>query len=153
MLSRLILLFTVVPFLELVLLVWIGGKIGLLPTVALVLLTGVAGAALARHQGLATWRRFQGALSAGRLPGRELLEGLFILIAAAFLLTPGILTDAVGFAFLVPAARRWLMARVQARLEARTLVGPAAHRPRQTDVIDAEFEVVDRDGSPPKPAE
>lgn len=154
MLSRLILLFTAVPFLELVLLVWIGGEIGLLPTVALVLLTGVVGAALARHQGLAAWRRFERALAAGRLPGRELLEGLFILLAAAFLLTPGVLTDAVGFALLVPASRRWLVARVRVRLEARLRVGPeaTAHAP-EPGVIDADFEVVERDVGRPPPSE
>lgn len=152
-LGRLIVLFTAVPFLELALLVWIGGEIGLGPTVALVLLTGVAGAALARHQGLATWRRFQGALSAGRLPGEELLEGLLILVAAAFLLTPGILTDTVGFALLVPPARRWIVARARTRIEARLVVAPARPNPPAPEVIDAEFEVLGGGGSGRKPAE
>lgn len=145
MLGRLLLLFTVVPFLELVILVWLGGRIGLVPTVALVLTTGVVGAALARHQGLATWRRFQAALSAGRLPGRELLEGLLVLIAGAFLVTPGVLTDTVGFILLVPAARLWLVERVEGRLRARLVVaGAPAARPGP-GVIDAEFEVHDDD--------
>lgn len=153
MLPRLILLFTAVPFLELALLIWIGREIGLLPTVVLVLLTGVAGAALARQQGLATWRRFERALSAGRLPGRELLEGFFILLAAAFLLTPGVLTDAVGFALLVPAVRGAVADRVRARLEVRLRVAPAAPRRPEPGVIDAEFEVVEGEKSPRTPAD
>lgn len=149
MLARLLLLFTVVPFLELMLLIWIGERIGLLPTVALVLATGVAGAALARHQGLATWSRFQAALSAGHLPGRELLEGLLVLLAGAFLVTPGVVTDALGFLLLVPFARRLIVRRLEARLSARLVVtAPTPGGPRDGGVIDAEFEVLDGDDRP-----
>lgn len=146
---RLLLLFTTVPLVELALLLWIGARIGVLPTVVLILVTGVAGAALARHQGLAAWRRFQRALAEGRLPGREVVEGLLILVAGAVLLTPGVLTDAAGFLLLVPPARRWIVRRAEARLRTRGVVagpGPEAHGPRtdRAEVIDAEFEVVDR---------
>lgn len=148
---RLLLLFTSVPLVELALLLWIGGRIGVLPTVALILTTGVAGAALARQQGLATWRRFQAALAAGRLPGRELLEGLLILVAGALLLTPGVLTDAVGFLLLVPPARRWIVGRAEVRLRARVRLGsprrPGAGSPPRgagdPEAIDAEFDVLD----------
>lgn len=149
MLARLILLFTAVPFAELALLLWIGGEIGVLPTVGLILATGILGAALARHQGLATWRRFEGALAAGRLPGRELLEGFLILLAGALLLTPGVLTDAVGFTLLLPPVRRWIVRRIEVRLRARLVVTrrgrAAAQEPRAEGdrVIDAEFEVID----------
>lgn len=154
MLLRLLLLFTTVPLAELALLLWIGESIGLLPTVALILVTGALGAALARHQGLAAWRRFQEALAVGRLPGRELLEGLLILVAAALLLTPGVLTDGAGFLLLVPPARRWLVGRFELRLRGRIAVtaampsaGPAARRPAAApEIIDAEFEVLDRHG-------
>ena len=151
MLLRLLLLFTTVPLAELALLLWIGGRIGLLPTVALILVTGALGAALARHQGLATWGRFQEALAAGRLPGRELLEGLLILVAGALLLTPGVLTDAAGFLLLVPPARRWLVGRTELRLRGRFVLAGAAGGAKaggaadlRTDVIDADFEVLDR---------
>lgn len=150
MLLRLLLLFTTIPLAELALLLWIGGRIGLLPTVVLILLTGALGAALARHQGLATWGRFQEALAAGRLPGRELLEGLLILVAGALLLTPGVLTDAAGFLLLVPPARRWIVRRSEARLRGRfVLAGAVRGRPtggageRGPEVIDADFEVLD----------
>lgn len=161
MLGRLILLFTLVPFVELALLVWIGDRIGFLPTVALILVTGVLGASLARLQGLATWARFRRALEAGRLPGTELIEGLMILVAGAVLLTPGILTDLVGFTLLIPAARRalvrWAEPRIRSRVSVRRsgaggATGPAAFRNRPSadgEVIDAEFEVVEHDRSGP----
>lgn len=146
---RLLLLFTTVPLVELALLLWIGARIGVLPTVVLILVTGVAGAALARHQGLAAWRRFQRALAEGRLPGREVVEGLLILLAGAVLLTPGVLTDAAGFLLLVPPVRRWIVRRAEARLRTRAVVagsGAEAPGPRADgdEVIDAEFEILDR---------
>jgi UPF0716 protein FxsA len=172
-LGRLILLFTTIPLLELALLLWIGSRVGVLPTVALILLTGVLGAALARQQGFATWRRFEAALQQGRIPGRELAEGLLILVAGAVLLTPGVLTDAAGFLILVPAVRRPLIDRVVRAARRRMVVvgsgpeGPAepgaARGSKRTgsarsarsagsgedEVIEAEFEVVERDPSDP----
>ena len=120
MLARLALLFIAVPLAELALLVWIGGRVGLAPTVALVVVTGILGAALARRQGLAAWTRFRTALAAGRPPHREIVEGLLVLVAGAVLLTPGLLTDAAGFLLMVPAVRRrvarWIGRRVTGRL-------------------------------------
>jgi UPF0716 protein FxsA len=157
-LGRLILLFTAVPLVELGLLIWIGGRVGVLPTVALILLTGVLGAALARHQGFATWRRFETALQEGRIPGRELAEGLLILVAGTVLLTPGVLTDAAGFLILVPAVRRVLVDRVVRAVRRRMVVSarrppgrpdptsdPTRGRTPDSEVIDADFEVVERD--------
>jgi UPF0716 protein FxsA len=102
---RLLLLFTLVPAIELALLIEVGRRIGTLPTLALILLTGVVGATLARYQGVAVLRRMQEELGDGRLPAGSLLDGVIILIAAALLVTPGILTDAVGFALLIPMTR------------------------------------------------
>lgn len=119
MLSRLILLFVTVPLVELVILLQAAQWIGLLPTVALVVTTGIAGAALARHQGLRAFLAAQHELGAGRLPGRSLLDGLSILIGGVFLLTPGILTDIVGFSLLLPLSRRRLQRAVRRRLERR----------------------------------
>lgn len=148
MLLRLLVLFTTVPLIELALLLWIGRHLGVLPTVLLIFVTGALGATLARHQGLATWRRFQAASAAGRLPGQELVEGLLILLAGAVLLTPGVLTDAAGFLLLVPSVRRWVVRRARAGLQARMVVVEprgSESRPRRpgVDVIDAEFEVLD----------
>ncbi len=119
MLSRLILIFVAVPLLELAILLQIGQWIGLFPTFALVVTTGVAGAALARQQGIRAFVAVQRELAAGRLPGRSLLDGLAILVGGAFLLTPGVLTDLVGFSLLFPASRRWLQRVVRRRLERR----------------------------------
>ncbi len=123
MLSRLIFLFVAVPLVELAILLQVAQWIGLLPTVTMVVATGVAGAALARHQGLRAFLAVQGELGAGRLPGRSLLDGLSILVGGAFLLTPGILTDFAGFSLLVPPSRRWLQRLVLRRLERRLAEG------------------------------
>ncbi len=123
MLSRLIFLFVAVPLVELAILLQVAQVIGLLPTIALVVTTGVAGAALARHQGLRAFLAVQQELAAGRLPGRALLDGLSILVGGAFLLTPGILTDIAGFSLLLPLSRRWLQGAVKRRLERRISEG------------------------------
>lgn len=116
-LGRLALLFVIVPVIELALLIQIGQVVGLLPTVALVVFTGVTGAWLARAEGLRVFFQFQRELASGRLPGQSLLDGISVLIGGAFLLTPGVLTDVLGFSLLVPVTRRWIQGRVRKRLE------------------------------------
>jgi UPF0716 protein FxsA len=130
MFVRLVVLFTVVPLVELYLLVEIGGLIGVWPTIALVLVTGVVGAALARHQGIGVFRRFEQALRGGEVPTEPLADGLLILVAAAVLLTPGLITDALGFVLLIP----WSRAVVR-----RALVGWFGRRiqPADPGVLDA----------------
>jgi len=162
MFFRLALLFVVVPLVELALLIQVGRWMGLLPTVALVVVTGILGAALARLQGLATLVRFRTALEEGRLPHRELVEGVFILVAGAVLLTPGLLTDTAGFLLLVPPVRHALAVRVERWLQGRTRVvvtGPEGRgeswgpgfdpragefRGSEDDVVDVDFEVKER---------
>lgn len=116
-LARLALLFVVVPILELILLVELGRSVGLMPTLALVIVTGLAGAALARAEGLRVLWAFQKELASGRLPGQPLQDGIAVLVGGAFLLTPGILTDLAGFALLLPLSRRWIQRRVRRSLE------------------------------------
>jgi len=128
LLSRLILLFVAVPLVELAILLQVAQVIGLVPTIALVVTTGVAGAALARHQGLRAFLAVQQELASSRLPGRSLLDGLSILVGGAFLLTPGILTDIAGFSLLVPLTRRWLQGAVKRRLERRIREGAVEFR-------------------------
>ena len=108
LLGRLLLLFTVVPLIELVLLVLIGRHVGFLNTVALVLVTGVAGATLARHEGWRTWQQIRSELGRGGVPGEALVQGALILVASVLLVTPGVLTDAVGLCCLIPPLRRRL---------------------------------------------
>ncbi len=115
--GRLLLLFILVPAVELVLLIEIGSRIGTLATLALIVGTGALGAILARRQGLRIIRQIQGELEAGRLPTDSLMDGVLILVAAALLVTPGILTDAVGFACLMPASRRLIKIFLRSRFE------------------------------------
>jgi len=116
-LGHLALLFVVVPILELMLLIEMGQWVGIMPTLALVVATGIGGAALARAEGLRVVFQFQKELAQGKLPGQAMLDGASVLIGGAFLLTPGVLTDFVGFALLFPLTRRWIQRRVKARLE------------------------------------
>ncbi len=102
--------FLLVPLIELALLVEIGSHIGTLATVALILATGALGAFLARSQGLEVLRRLRAETAAGRLPAAPLVDGVIILLAGAVLLTPGVLTDILGFLCLVPAFRQFLKA-------------------------------------------
>lgn len=100
------LFFLVVPFVEIYLLLQIGGIVGVFPTVLMVVFTAVLGAWLLRQQGFATFQRFQKSLAQGEIPAYEMIEGPILLVGGALLLTPGFFTDALGFACLIPQARR-----------------------------------------------
>lgn len=117
-LIRLILLFTVVPLLELSLLLRIGNWFGAGPTLGLVLGTGFVGAWLARREGVRAWNAVQQQLARGQVPGRELLDAVLVLLAGVVLITPGILTDAVGFTLMTRPGRNWVANRIRRRLEA-----------------------------------
>jgi len=107
---RLLFLFTLVPVVELALLIEVGSYFGVLPTVVLVVGTGAAGAALARWQGMQALGRLQGALRQGTFPGEEIFNGVLILAGGLLLLTPGLVTDLIGFAALVPGSRNLIKA-------------------------------------------
>ncbi len=102
----LLLLFLLVPVIEIYLLIEVGSIIGALPTIFLVVFTAVVGAALLRWQGFTTFQRVREALARGEVPAIEMMEGVVLLICGALLLTPGFFTDAVGFLCLIPAVRR-----------------------------------------------
>lgn len=123
MLGRLVLIFVLVPLLELAILLQIGQFAGAAPTIALVVATGIAGAVLARQQGARALRAVQQELAAGQLPGRSLLDGLAVLAGGALLLTPGIVTDVLGFSLVLPFSRGWLRSLVQRALERRVRAG------------------------------
>ncbi len=128
MFGKLLLLFIIVPFVELVLLLKIGAKIGFGPTVAIIIVTAILGASLTRAQGARALRRFHEATAAGRLPHAEVLDGLMILIAGAVLLTPGFLTDIAGFLLLVPPVRAVVRKQLGQALKGRVhVVGPGSH--------------------------
>ncbi len=129
MLLRLLLLFTVVPLVELALLFWIAKQTDWVFTIALVIITGVVGASLARHEGLRCWTVAQQKIAHGELPTDSLLDGLMILLAGALLITPGVLTDLVGFALLIPPMRRVFRRRLAQRLRAHIIVGTSSAEP------------------------
>ena len=142
-LHLLFLLFIAVPIVEIYLLLEVGGVIGAVPTIGLVVLTAAVGAALVRAQGFSTIRQVRRSMEAGEVPAVAIIEGIFLLVAGALLLTPGFLTDAVGFCCLVPPLRRALIVRFLETRIVRTSVvhprDPGALR-RHGDVLEGEFE-------------
>jgi UPF0716 protein FxsA len=115
--GRLLLLFIVVPVVELVLLIEMGQRIGMLTTVGLIMGTGMVGVSLARQQGIHTLARLQKDINGGRFPAETIVDGVLILVAAALLITPGVLTDIFGFFCLIPTCRRLLMRSLKCRFE------------------------------------
>lgn len=101
----LVILFIVVPILELYVIIQVGEAIGVWPTLALLLLDAILGSMLLKHQGRGAWRRFNEALAARRFPGKEVADGLLIVIGGTLLLAPGFLTDIVGVFLLIPPTR------------------------------------------------
>jgi UPF0716 protein FxsA len=103
--ALLVVLFIVVPIAELYVIIQIGGLIGLWPTLALLLADALLGSLLLRHQGRSAWLRFNEALAARRFPGREVADGVLIVIGGTLLLTPGFITDIFGLFLLIPPTR------------------------------------------------
>jgi UPF0716 protein FxsA len=101
----LIALFIVVPIAELYVIFKIGDSIGWLPTLALLVIDSIAGWWLLKSQGRTVWQRFQATMEAGRVPHREVMDGVLVIFGGAFLLTPGFITDIFGFLLLLPPSR------------------------------------------------
>jgi UPF0716 protein FxsA len=101
----LILLLIVVPILELFLIIQMGQLVGVVPTIALLVLDSVLGAVLLRHQGTRAWTRFRLAIDTRRVPATETADGALVVLGGALLLTPGFFTDALGFLMLIPPTR------------------------------------------------
>lgn len=102
----LILIFVIVPALEIGIFIWTGSKLGVLPVVILIILTGVAGITLVKQQGLETIRKMQQAMQRSQPPGEHILDGICILAGGVFLLAPGFFTDILGFILVIPWTRR-----------------------------------------------
>jgi UPF0716 protein FxsA len=119
--AKLALLFTVVPLVELYLLLLIGDFLGFWPTVTVVIATALVGAWLAKREGRRVLGQWRESLSAGRMPEEGVLGGVLLLVGGVLLVTPGVLTDVVGLALLVPFTRArvadWLRPRIEARLQ------------------------------------
>ncbi len=130
--ALLVIVFIVVPIVELYVIIQIGGLIGVWPTLALLLADALLGSLLLRHQGRGAWRRFNQALAERRFPGREVADGLMIAIGGTLLLTPGFVTDIVGVLLLLPPTRaiaRTLLRRYAAHRFVVVGVGGATGAP------------------------
>jgi len=157
-------IFIVVPIAELYVIIKIGEAIGVLPTIALLILDSILGSMLMRHQGRAAWWRFNRALAEGRVPGREVIDGVLVIFGGALLLTPGFLTDILGAILLVPPTRALVRGILVRRYGGRMVAnatsgaqvrfgrvfgggrGPAAGRGYDEDVVDSTA----RDVTPPR---
>ena len=136
----LLLAFVATPLVELFILIEVGSVIGALPAILLCLATAALGAALVRAQGLRTLREAQTAMSRGEVPAVAMLEGVVLALAGLLLLTPGLATDAIGFAALIPPLRRGLLLRgLRARLRPHFVASGAA-RPGGGVTVDGEFQ-------------
>lgn len=162
----LLLLFILVPMAEIALFIQVGDRIGLGWTLAIVVLTAFIGTALVRNQGLAVWARANQAMAENRMPLEEVFTGLCLLVAGALLLTPGFLTDTIGFCLLIPPIRAFLGRGLWDLLKSRGGVhtyttmrdthmhqGPNGQDPRprngQGPVIDGDYHEVDPDEHKP----
>jgi UPF0716 protein FxsA len=155
-----LLVFFLTPIAEMYLLIEVGGYIGTVPTIGLVMLTAVIGIGLLRAQGLATLTRGMGRLQRGEVPAREMAEGILLAVAGALLITPGFVTDGVGFLLLFPPTRAalasWMLSRV-------TLVGSTGFDPQhdpfgsasrtrdESRIIEGDFEQRPDSGSKQPP--
>ena len=147
---RLFLLFTLAPIGELYLLVKLGQVTSAELVIGLVAVTGLAGAALAKHQGLGLLRRIQADMEAGRLPAEGLMDGLLILLGGAFLITPGVVTDALGLCMLIPWTRRLFKRAVKAWLKRKIDAG-ALHVHYESDEPDERYDIDMDDPRRPRP--
>jgi len=119
--SKLLILFVLVPVTELYILIEVGKKIGALTTVGIIIFTGILGAYLVKCQGFMILRKIQNDINEGNMPGDNLIQGAIILIGGIFLLTPGFVTDIIGFIFLTPVSRnivkkyllKWLKGKIR----------------------------------------
>ena len=121
MFGRALLIVVLIPLIELVLLHQLHQRTNILTTIGVVLFTGIVGVNLARRQGMHAWRSIHQQMAKGQTPSREILNGVMILLAGAFLITPGLMTDAVGFSLLVPRVRLWLGERLSVWFKNKTL--------------------------------
>ncbi len=145
MLPWLLAAFIMVPIAEIAVFVEVGGRWGLWPTLAAIFATAIAGTTLIRQQGLSVLREVQTELDGGRFPARQVFDGFCLLIAGALLLTPGFITDGVGFILLIPVARQFAAAGILSRLNIQAGEGAAPHF-HGDGVIDGEFRDITEPG-------
>ena len=149
MFLNLILLFTILPALELAILIRVGANIGASNTILIIILTGVAGAYLARIQGFTVLRNIQKNLEKGNMPTEEMLDGLMIFCGGVVLLTPGFLTDAMGFLLLIPMTRSlikyWARKKIKQSFQNGSIVSshPSSSSKSSSKLDNQDFEDAD----------
>ena len=151
----LFLLFIFVPLLEIYFLLKVGNIIGAFPTVLVVVSTAIAGTWLLKQQGLATLMRLQTSAAQGRMPAQEMAEGLALAFGGALLLTPGFVTDIIGFLCLIPFTRRGIIRWIMRRTKMKVMSGMNSMDPeveiretRNGRTIEGDFVVKDKDRDP-----
>lgn len=138
--QKLFLLFLlVIPVLEIYMLLQIGAIIGVIPTIVSVVATAVIGSWLLRQQGFSTLQRLQQNMAQGIMPAKELIEGPILLVGGALLLTPGFVTDAIGFLCLIPATRKHIVSYVLKHLVIPNTPHGEAPENNRPDVIEGDF--------------
>ena len=151
MFLKLFLLFTIIPFIEIALLIKIGSYLGFWPTILLIIVTGVIGAYLSRMQGYKIINELQTTLRAGEVPTQKILEGVMILIASVLLITPGILTDIFGLllltgsfrVYLINEAKKYFINKGFTVIKQDTAPSRDDSFPSDSDIEDADYEEID----------
>lgn len=151
-------LFLVIPIIEIFFLIKVGEVIGAFPTIILVVLTAVIGAGLLRQQGLSTLARFQQNLSTGKIPAQEMVEGILLAVGGALLMTPGFVTDTMGFLCLLPFSRKFIAKNVIKRSKNKFTAGMSggfggaaggfyheSHGGSDKNVVEGEFTEINDD--------
>ncbi len=147
-LLALLVIFIVVPLAELYVIFKVGEAIGYPLTILILAADSIIGSLLLKSQGRAVWRRFSETMAAGRVPHREVLDGVMVIFGGAFLITPGFITDVVGIVFLLPPTRALVRRALMRRLSTRIEFGVARRRrPRPGDV---ESTATEYDAPPPR---
>ncbi|MCU7914684.1 MAG: FxsA family protein [Candidatus Thiodiazotropha sp. (ex Gloverina cf. vestifex)] len=144
-----LLLFVGIPLTELYFLIKVGSQIGAFPTIFLTIFTALVGGMMVRAQGFSTLMRVREMMDRGETPAIEVMEGAVLLVCGILLLLPGFITDVVGFIFLVPPIRRWLLT---VSLQGSGILRPLHPEPpaaqHKQDVIEGEFQREEDDASP-----
>jgi UPF0716 protein FxsA len=129
----------VVPVLEIYMLLQIGSIIGVIPTIISVVATAVIGSWLLRQQGFSTLQRIQQSMAQGTLPTKELIEGPILMVGGALLLTPGFVTDAIGFFCLIPTTRQQIVSYVLKHMVIPNTSSTQPHAANNPDAIEGEY--------------
>lgn len=148
MIGVLIIVFVVVPLIELAVIIAVAGAIGVLPTILALVLVSVLGAWLVKREGVGVMSRMQAALDRGEMPTRELLDGVLIMGAGVLCVVPGFVTDAFGLLLLTPPVRSFVRSRITRRLERTGTMPGFGRSTTRATFVDVEWI---GDVTPPRP--